>query len=205
LIRRAVDWVRRQEPFHALDVSCRRAVAHIHVAATDPLRTGRHPDLVAHAVIADRCACGVAAMKEVVARKLRIIPARVADAVMNGVVPVVIVIGGYSVPAAIMRLKRVMRPANTGIGARNHNVLPGESQCPYLWRVRVTDARLDCGRSRRLVDNRARLRQVIVNTRVAFHARHVRPSCHCFSDIASGLHQNCINDVKRLIFDAAFL
>ena len=82
-------------------------------------------------------------MEEIVARERRIVPARVADAVMDGVVPVVIVVGVHSVPAAIVRLKRVMRPANTGIGAGNNDVLPGESQRPYLRRVRVIDPWLD--------------------------------------------------------------
>ena len=94
----------------------------VHVAAGDPLCAGRHPDLVASAVIADRGASGVAAVEEVVAREWRIVPARVADAVVNRVMPVVIVIGVVSVPAAVVRFKRVMRPANTGIRAGNNDV-----------------------------------------------------------------------------------
>ena len=65
-------------------------------------------------------------MGKVVARKWRIIAARVADAVMDGVMPVVIMVGVCSVPAAVMRLKRVMRPANTGVPTSNNNVLSGE-------------------------------------------------------------------------------
>ena len=49
------------------------------------------------------CRC-VAAVGVIVARERRIIPARVADAVMNGVMPVVIVIGVLSVPATVVRL-----------------------------------------------------------------------------------------------------
>ena len=71
------------------------------------------------------------AMEEVVARKWRIVAAGVADAVMDGVVPVEIVIAVYSIPAAVVRLKRVMRPANTGIGAGNNNILPREPKRPY--------------------------------------------------------------------------
>ena len=78
-------------------------VAHVHVAATDPLCAGGHPNLVTHAVVADRCAGGVRAVKEIVAREWRIVPARVADAIMNGVMPVVIVVGSLSVPAAVVR------------------------------------------------------------------------------------------------------
>jgi len=43
-------------------------------------------------------------MEEIIARKRRIVTARVADAIMNGVVPVEIVIGVHAVPAAIVRL-----------------------------------------------------------------------------------------------------
>ena len=43
-----------------------------------------------------------------------------------------------------------MRPANAGIGARNHDSLAGETECPNLRRVRVIDARLDRLRTLRL-------------------------------------------------------
>ena len=76
----------------------------VHVAATNPLCAGGHPDLVASAVIADRGACGMRAVKEIIARERRIVTARIATAVMNGVVPIVIVIGVHAVPAAIVRL-----------------------------------------------------------------------------------------------------
>jgi hypothetical protein len=46
----------------------------------------------------------MAAMAKVIARERRIVPAGIAAAVMDGVVPVVIVIGIHSVPAAIVRL-----------------------------------------------------------------------------------------------------
>ena len=95
----ATHRVRRKEKFHALDVSGRCAVALVHVTATDPLCAGRHPDLVARAVIADRGASGVGAVAIVVARERRIVTARIADAVMDGVMPVVIVIGGSVRPS----------------------------------------------------------------------------------------------------------
>ena len=62
-------------------------------------------------------------MEPVVARLWRVVAARVAYAVMNRVMPIVIVIGVLSVPTTVMRLERVMRPANTGIGAGNNNSL----------------------------------------------------------------------------------
>src|SRR5437899_1435322 len=62
----AADRVRRKEPFHALDVSGRCAVPLVYVAAPDPFRAGGHPNLVAHAVVADRSAYGMSAMTVVV-------------------------------------------------------------------------------------------------------------------------------------------
>ena len=59
----------------------------------DPLGAGRHPDLVASTVVADHGASGVAAVTIVVARLRRVVTAGIANAVMDGVMPVVIVVG----------------------------------------------------------------------------------------------------------------
>jgi hypothetical protein len=187
-IGRAVGRIRRKKPLHALDVSGRCSVALIHVTAADPLCAGGHPDLVAHAVITGCSPYRMGAMAIVIAWESRIVTAGVAAAIVNGVVPVVIVIGNDSVPTAVVRLKRVMRPANTGIGTGHDNVLSGESQCPHLGRVRVLDAQLDRGRLRRSFLYMVRLRQVIVDARVAFHSRHVWTSCQCLSDLAVSLY-----------------
>ena len=103
---------RSKEPLHALDIPSRCAKVCVHVAATDPLCAGRHPDLVTPSVITDHGAGGMRAVSLVIARERRIVSARITDAVMNGIVPVIIVIGVLAVPAAVMRLERVMRPAN---------------------------------------------------------------------------------------------
>ena len=66
----------------------------IYDTAGDPLCAGRHPDLVASTVIADHGASGVAAVTAVIARLRRVVTAGVANTVMNGVMPVVIVVGG---------------------------------------------------------------------------------------------------------------
>ena len=115
-----------KEPLHALDIPSRRAVVRVHVTATNPLCAGRHADLVTLPVVTDHRAGGVRAVSLVVARERRIVPARIADAVMNGIVPVIIVIGILAVPAAVVRLKSVMGPANAGVRAGNDNVLPGK-------------------------------------------------------------------------------
>jgi hypothetical protein len=117
-------------------------------------------------------------MTEVIAWKRRIIPARVSDAIMNGIMPVVIVIGVLTIPTAIMWLKRVMRPPNARIRAGYDNILSGKTQRPYLGRMRVIHARLDCCGSqkvrRRLVDCLG-LRKMILDVWIAFYPRHIRP------------------------------
>ncbi len=105
--------------------------------------------------------------------------------------PIVIVIGHRSIPAAVVRFKRVMRPTLTGIGARNDNTLPSESLRPDIRCVRVSDARLDRLRTinlRRRLYRRPRLRKRIFNVRVALDARHVRASSQRFRDLLGALH-----------------
>jgi hypothetical protein len=82
-------------------------------------------------------------MEKIVARLRRIIPTRIADTVMNGIVPVLIVIGICSIPTAVMRLERVMRPTNAGVRAGNDDRFSFESECPHVRRMRVINARLD--------------------------------------------------------------
>jgi hypothetical protein len=142
-VRRAVQWVGCKKPLHALDVSGWGAGALVHVTATDPPCAGRHSNLVARAIVAYHRADCVAAMAEIIARLLRIVPARVAHAIMNGIMPVEVVIGVDPVPAAIMRLKHIMRPANTSVCASNHDSFPFESKRPHIRRVRIGNSRLD--------------------------------------------------------------
>ena len=120
--------------------------------------------------------------------------------------PVLIVVRVDPVPTAVMRLERVMCPANSGIGARNNNSLTAKSECPHVGRMRVSDPRLDrrwrAGLQRRFLD-RASFRKVIVNVRVACDARHVRTGRQRFGKLAVSFHQNCVNDIERLILDVA--
>ena len=153
--------IRRKEPFHAFEVSGRCAVALIHVPTSDPFRAGRHPNLISHRVVANSCADGVRAMTKVVARKRRIIAAGICDAVVNGIVPVVIVIGCDSIPATVLRLQRIVCPTLTGISAANGNSLASEPQRPDIRRVRVGDVRFDSlwSLQRRSANKRGRFRQ----------------------------------------------
>ena len=135
-----------KEPLHALDITSRRAKVCVHIAATDPLCARRHPDLVPRSVITDHGAGGMRPVRLVIARKRRIVSAGITDAVMDRIVPVIIVIGILAVPPAVMRLERVMCPALAGIRIGDNNSLSVEPERPYLRRVRVIDARFNRGR-----------------------------------------------------------
>jgi hypothetical protein len=129
---------------------------------------------------------------------------------MNGVVPVKVVIGVDSVPPTVVRLERVMCPALTRICAGNNDSLASESQRPHVRRVRVSNARFDrrrntgCAGHQRRFLNRASLRKVIVNNRVACDARYVGTGRQRLGKLAVSFHQNCINDIERLRLDVAF-
>src|SRR5262245_2680844 len=84
----AADLSRRKKPFHAFYVTSRGTNAPVHVTAANPLCARRHADLVTRAVVADHGANGVSAVTAIIARLRRIVPTRVAHAVMNGVMPV---------------------------------------------------------------------------------------------------------------------
>jgi hypothetical protein len=112
--------------------------------ATDPLRAGRHSDLVTLSVIADHRAGGMRSVSIVITGKRRIEAARIGGAIVDRIVPVIIVIGVHSVPPTVMRLQSVMGPAHARVCASNNNVLSCEAFRPYLRRVRVIDAGFNC-------------------------------------------------------------
>jgi hypothetical protein len=148
---RAANRVRSQEKLHALDVPCRCARAIVfHVTATNPLRARRHSNLVSAAVIAYRCARCVRAMAKTVAR-LGGIDATNANviAVVDGIVPVKIVIAVDPIPSAVMRLQGVMRPANTSVRAGYHDSFSFEPERPHIWCVCVGNPRFNRRRSAR--------------------------------------------------------
>ena len=111
------------------------------------------------------------AMPIVVAGERRIVPARVAYAVMDGIVPIVIVIGVLSVPAAVVRLERVMGPALTSVRPGHRNSLTSKPQRPHIRRVSVNDARFNRLRPlrlRRYLEDGVGLRNRISDVRIAF-------------------------------------
>ena len=82
-------------------------------------------------------------MSVVVARLGRIIPARIAHAVVDGVMPVIIMIGVLSVPTAVVWLECVMGPTLARVSAGYRDSLSPEPQCPHVRRMRVSDPRLN--------------------------------------------------------------
>src|SRR5205823_1916787 len=134
---------------------------------------------------------GVSSVEVIIARLWRIVAARIADAVVNGVMPIVVVIGCYAVPPTIMRFERIMRPALTSIGTSHHDILPLESERPDVRRMRVNDTWLDgrrSGRLRRRTIRWNRPRELILNVRIPFYTRHVLPGSQCLSHVAGALH-----------------
>src|SRR5207245_10178810 len=131
-----------------------------------------------------------------------IVTAGMPNAVKDGIVPVGIVIGVLSVPATVVRLQRVMRPANTGISACHYNPLSRKSEPPDVWRMGILDARLDgrrtaaCVGLRRRLINGLWLRKVVLDVRIAFYPRHVRATCQRLGNLAGAFHQNRVNNVE---------
>ena len=136
----AVDPRGSKKPLHALDITSRCAEVCVHVAATDPLCAGRHPDLVTLSVITDHGAGGMSPVRVVIAWERRIVSARITGAVMNGIMPVIIVIRILAVPPTVMRLQRVVGPALPGVRIGDHNLLSCKAERPYLRCMRVIDA-----------------------------------------------------------------
>ena len=131
LRRCAVDRIRRQEELKTLRVGCGRPVALIHIAAAYEFRARRHADLITSAVVSDGRADCVRAVSEVIAWLRRISRAR-SGAGMDAVMPVVIVTGSHSVPAAIVRLQGGVVPLETHVRSPNNHALTGVSYRPHL-------------------------------------------------------------------------
>src|SRR5690606_9441174 len=122
--------------------------ASFHVAAADPARLRRHPDLVAGAIVAHHRAHGVGAVIVVIAGRNSIQTAWVAACANQGVdriVPVVVVLGTAAVPAAITVLQGSMIPPVTGVLAGDHHALTTVSLRPGCRCVDAGNAPLDTG------------------------------------------------------------
>src|SRR5207237_2812598 len=137
---------RRDHELETFRVGRWTAIALIHVPAGNPSRTGRDSDLVAKAIVADRGPRGVSALTAIVARRERVRTAGAAAGV-NGIVPIEIVIGAHTIPAAILRLQRVMRPALARILISNYDACASEPHGPDRGSVHVSYAPFHGSRS----------------------------------------------------------
>ena len=159
---------RRNHELKALDVSRRSAIPLVHVSAGHPFCAGRDPDLVARAVVAHGGAGRVRPMTIIVARSICIGAAH-APARVDRVVPVVIMIRGDAVPAAILRLERIVRPARAGIEIADNDAGALKAQSPDGRRVHIVHSPLHRGRGRRPI----RGRREICNFRLLDPARRI--------------------------------
>ena len=151
----------------------------------------RHSDLVTSTVVADRCANSVSTVTQIITRLGRVVTAGVAHAVVDGVMPIVIVVGSCSVPTTVMSLERVMRPTLAGVSPGYRNPLTPKSQRPDIRRVRVIDPRFNrCRRLRlrRRFDHMARLRENILDMRIAFYSRHIATASQRLGNLAATFH-----------------
>src|SRR4029077_15426626 len=168
--------IRCKPKLKALTVTRRCAVPHVHVSAANPFRAGCDPNLITGAIITSRRANSMGAVAAIVARRRRIVPAWITGTVMNAIVPVVIVTGSHSVPAAIVRLNCIVGPANTGVRTSNNDSLAGIAERPNLRSHHVIDARLNCIWHVRLETDfldRGRVRE-IVDHWISFNPRDIR-------------------------------
>ena len=119
--------------------------------------------------------------------------------------PIVIVMTDHSVPTPVMRLQRVVGPALTGIGARDNNILAGESERPDLRRVRVIDPWLngrDGLRPRGLFLDRKSIRDA-TNQRVTFDPQNIRARRHLQGNIEVTFYPDQIDYIIRAMLHVA--
>ncbi len=115
----------------------------------------------------------MAAVTAVVARFGRISAADAA-ATADGVVPVVVVVGGSAVPATILVDERRVVPIVAGVLPADDETLAGVAQRPHLRRADVLDIPFD-GLERGWLWVGRRLRRDVLDARVGLNVGHVGP------------------------------
>ena len=128
---------RREKPLKTFGISGWRPPAALHVATTNPSGSGGDANLVAGTVITRHRAHGVSAMSVVIAGRSRVVAVgigagEVRISRVNGIMPVVIMIGVGAVPAPVVMDERGMIPLVAGILATDHDTLTGIAQCPHI-------------------------------------------------------------------------
>src|SRR5262249_42581993 len=135
---------RGDEELKALGIPSGRAVPLVHVSACNPLSAGRDSHLIASPIVSDHCSHGMGAMGDeiVIAGEGRVWAAGSATAV-NGVVPIVVVVGNGSVPAAIMPNEGRMVPLDPRVPAGQHHALSCKSLSPDIRSMDLKHVPLD--------------------------------------------------------------
>ena len=204
---------RGHEELEALGVCRRRSVPLIHVPAADPLGSRSDADLVdAGIAVVTRGRAGRVGAVEVVVARLLVVRRTDSAAGVNGVPPVVVVVRARAVPAAVVRLQRVVRPANTGVLVRDHDPGAVEAKRPDVRRLDLVDPRLDrlrLGWSQSL-DHRHRVESELGNCRlvclepvrrlIRLDDLDVRPGGKALDEITvGGLRDNRVRSPERLV------
>jgi len=114
----------------------------------------------------------------------------------------VIVVGVLSVPAAVVRLERVVRPALTRVSSGYRDSLSIEAQRPDVGRVRVSNSRLNrlgrpaCGGQRSCFNRRNGSGTTFWICRISFYPRDVRTASNVCTISRVPFTQDRIHDVE---------
>ncbi len=186
-----------EEELIALGVGGRSAHALVHVAAADPLRRRRHPDLVAEPVVADDGAHGVGAVAVVVAGYGRVGAAAPAARV-DGVVPVVVVVAGA---AAVLVDEGGVVPEIPGVLARDDGAGAGYALGPDVVGVDESDVPLDgLGCFGILAGNRRD--RIHPHRRVGVDVCDIVPFCHGLDRVDPAADPDHVGDPVGAVLDA---
>ena len=202
-----VEVPRGDEELEALGIGLRPSDVLVHVAAADPLGSGRDADLIhaGSAVVTRRRPRRMGAVAVVVAGHLAVEPAGIGprwrDVDVNRVPPVVVVVGVDAVPAAVVRLEGVVRPADAGVLVADHDPGPVEAQGPHVGRFDLVDARLD--RLGRVA--LSPLGSEPVRPSVGLDLAHVGASSQCFDVGPITVRKDDVCHVVRSIRDVSRL
>ena len=100
------------------------SVPHVHVPTADPLRARRDADLVRPSIETGGSTGRVGPCPWSSQGSTRFQATGGAASAVDRVVPVVVVVGRRAVPASVLGLERVVRPAHTGVLVRDHDPCP---------------------------------------------------------------------------------
>ena len=131
------------EPLEALAVCGGCTVTLVHVAASNPARSGSHTDLLPGAIIAyhgSHCVCAV----PVIVTGFQRVGFAYFISTVDGVVPVIVVVSRGSIPTAVLAFKRWVIPIVTGILPTDYHSIPSVACIPNLGSSNLRYIPLNC-------------------------------------------------------------